>query len=85
MVLGRHEGGAERMVGHFKSSATRQLDADGLHPFAGTKQSPWAERCWKVFLDSIADIERAVRYVEENPIKERKRRQCWSFVTAYPA
>jgi REP element-mobilizing transposase RayT len=83
MVLGRHERDAERMVGHCKSSATRQLGADGLHPFAGTKQSPWAERCWKVFLDSIVDIERAVRYVEENPIKEGKRRQRWSFVTAY--
>jgi REP element-mobilizing transposase RayT len=83
MVLGRHERDAELMVGHFKSSGTRQLNAEGLHPFAGTKQSPWAERCWKAFLDSVTDIERAVRYVEENPSKEGKRRQRWSFVTAY--
>jgi REP element-mobilizing transposase RayT len=89
MVIGRHARDAERIVGHLKSSATRQLDADALHPFAGTakrdgsKQSPWAERCWKVFLDSVGDIERAIRYVEENPVKEGKRRQRWSFVTAY--
>jgi len=72
----------------FKSAATRQLDADGMHPFAGTskrdgtRQSPWAERCWKVFLNSPLDVSRAVDYVEQNPVKEGKRRQPWSFVTA---
>jgi hypothetical protein len=37
-----------------------------------------------VFLDSDEDIRRAIRYVEENPVKEGKPRQLWSFVTAYP-
>jgi hypothetical protein len=34
--------------------------------------SMWAERQWKVFLDSEEAIEAAIRYVEENPVKEGK-------------
>jgi len=34
-----------------------------------------------VFLDSIEDVGRAVAYVAENPIKEGKRPQRWSFLT----
>jgi hypothetical protein len=40
------------------------------------------ERCWKVFLDE-PDVSRAIRYVENNPLKEGLRPQAWSFVTAY--
>ena len=32
---------------------------------------------WKVFLDSAADIERAIRYVENNPLREGLPPQCW--------
>ena len=86
MVVKRHNRGIERIVGHLKSAATRRLDADGLHPFAetlkgdGRKQSPWAEGCWKVFLNSREEIQRATEYVEQNPIKDGKKRQHWSFV-----
>ena len=89
MVIGRHSRHVERIVGHMKSAATRRLDVDGMHPFSdvrlrdGRRPSPWAERCWKVFLDSRADVLRAVDYVEQNPVKEGKRRQRWSFVRAY--
>ena len=30
----------------------------------------FARGLWKVFLDSAADIERAIRYVENNPLRE---------------
>jgi hypothetical protein len=40
----------------------------------------WASRGWKVYLDSNEDIERAIRYVEANPIKEGLKKQVWSFV-----
>ena len=39
---------------------------------------------WKVYLNLRSDIERAIRYVEENPIKEGKPRQKWSFVAPLP-
>ncbi len=38
---------------------------------------------WKVFLDTEEAIENAIRYVEENPMKEGKPRQRWSFVTPF--
>ena len=77
------------MIQQFKGNATMQLKKDNLHPqaaFAEPNQgppSPWGERGWKVFLDSEADIRRAIRYVENNPLKEGKRAQHWPFVTKF--
>lgn len=66
-----------------------QLMSDSLHPHlhlateGGKTPSMWAEKEWKVFLDSDEAIENAIRYVEENPVKEGKPRQNWSFVTPF--
>jgi hypothetical protein len=35
---------------------------------------------WKVYLDTEEEVRRAIAYVEENPLKEGKRRQRWGFV-----
>ena len=43
----------------------------------------WAAKLWKLYLDSEADIARAVAHVENNPVKEGKPRQEWSFVTRF--
>jgi REP element-mobilizing transposase RayT len=89
LILGRCDRPVERVAGHLKAEATRQLEADGLHPFHGqrrrngTRPSPWAERCWKVYMDNLGHVRGAIRYVEENPLKEGKRRQHWSFVRAW--
>ncbi len=40
-----------------------------------------AENTWKVFLDTPGRIAEAIEYVGENPVKEGKPRQHWSFVT----
>ena len=45
--------------------------------------SVWAQDFWKVFLYTEEDIRARIRYVEENPLKEGKRRQRWSFVTPF--
>jgi REP element-mobilizing transposase RayT len=89
LVLGRHRYRVETMVRLLKAEATRELLHDGLHPLAlfpepdGSLPSPWARKCWKVFLDTDADIIRAIRYVEENPVKEGKRPQRWLFVVPF--
>jgi REP element-mobilizing transposase RayT len=89
LVLGRHHYRVEQVVRLLKQEAGAQLAADGRHPFAdrprpdGSLPTPWARDCWKVFLDSVTDIVRAIRYVENNPVKEGKRRQRWSFVVPY--
>jgi REP element-mobilizing transposase RayT len=87
MVLRRYRYRAETMVRLLKAEASHQLHTDGRHPLAawpqedGSLPSPWARNCWKVFLNTDEDIRRAVRYVENNPLKEGKRPQRWSFVT----
>ena len=77
LVIGRHQRQIGRIVGHFKARATQRLSADGLWPKDG--RPVWSQKAWKVFLDTPEDVARAVRYVEANPMKERKRRQRWSF------
>jgi REP element-mobilizing transposase RayT len=89
MVLRRFRYHAETMVKLLKAEATTELIRDGRHPLAacpqpdGTLPSPWAHKCWKVFLNSDNDIVRAIQYVEQNPIKDGKRPQRWPFVIPY--
>ena len=89
IVLERHDRTAEQVMGHLKAKATMRLREDGLHPLAayadanGTIPTPWAKRSWKVFLDRPEAVRRAIRYVAENPLKEGKPVQAWSFVTPY--
>ena len=88
LVLGRSEYTAETMVRMFKAEASKRLREDGLHPLAqfkdeeGSLPTPWARRCWKVFLDSDEDVARAIEYVERNPIKEGLPAQRWKFVSS---
>jgi REP element-mobilizing transposase RayT len=90
LVVARHTYPIEQIANLLKGDATRQLVADNLHPLAAWKKADgrvpgcWARGEWKVFLDSEGDIRRAIRYVEENPLKEGKRPQSWWFVTPYP-
>jgi REP element-mobilizing transposase RayT len=89
MVVQRHANLAEKMIGHFKARATQQLVEDGLHPFEHLRRANdrfptvWGRRGWKVYLDSVEDIERAIRYVEANPLKDGKKPQAWPFVTPH--
>ena len=73
------------MVGQLKGEATKQLTRDGLHPFGhlAAAPSPWVRRGWNVFLNTDDEIRRAVRYVKQNPIKEGKPPQQWSFVVPF--
>jgi REP element-mobilizing transposase RayT len=89
LVIARHGCRIETIVSCFKGAATHQLLEEGIHPFQHLRrpngQIPhcWAQGQWKVFLESAADIRRAVDYVEANPKKEALPRQQWSFVTPF--
>jgi REP element-mobilizing transposase RayT len=91
LVVARHTYSVEKIVNLLKGDASRQLVDEGLHPLAdrrdrnGRLPKVFARGEWKVFLDSAADIVRAIRYVEQNPIKEGKPPQRWPFVTAFDA
>ena len=77
------------VLGHLKREASLALKLEALHPFqeefvmTGILPTCWARGCWKVFLDSQHAVQRAIKYVEDNPLKEGKPRQRWSFVVPH--
>ncbi len=88
LVTGRLPMDAEQLAIKLKGAATRCLIEEELHPFQTIKTKKnrpppcFARGEWKVFLD-FEHLLRAIPYVEENPLKEGKPRQNWSFVTRY--
>ena len=89
LVIARHTYKVEQIANLLKGASTSRLIKDGRHPlaeFAEPEKRPprmWASHEWKVYLDTEEQIENAIRYVEENPVKEGKREQEWSFVTPF--
>jgi REP element-mobilizing transposase RayT len=87
LVTRRHRLDVEQLVLRLKSAATLQLVQEGIHPFQEWKPADaappkcFAKGQWKVFLDSQDDIERSIRYVENNPIKDGLPPQRWPFAT----
>ena len=89
LVIARHDFKVEYIANLLKGEATKQLRKEGLDPMSAYARpgqrphSPWSDRRWKVFLDSEQSLENAIRYVEQNPVKEGKPQQHWSFVTPF--
>ncbi len=89
LVIARYRYKVEQIVNLLRGEATRQLMTDNNHPlarYAKLGKSPphvWARHQWKTYLDSEEAIENAIAYVVENPIKEGKPKQTWSWVAPY--
>ena len=89
LVVARCGRPIERIAAHLNAKATAHLTRDGRNPLAGftgrrgDHPTPWAAKCWKCFLNDDDEILRAIRYVENNPIKEGKRPQRWPFVVPW--
>jgi REP element-mobilizing transposase RayT len=81
MVIGPHRRGIRVIVGHLKSKATRNLKLENA--WHDDNRPIWGEHGWNVALRSRHAVERAIRYVERNPLKEGKKQQTWSFVTPF--
>lgn len=88
LVIGPNSRSIARIVGHLKGRATQKLNDLNLHPLARYRQadrtvpSPWGPNSWKVFIFTEQHLRDAIQYVEDNPLKEGKRRQNWSFVAS---
>ena len=86
LVIARHSRTIEQVANQLKGAATRQITADGLHPMAtqptagGRMPKMFARGQWSVYLNQDAEIARAIRYVEENPLREGLPSQRWKFV-----
>jgi hypothetical protein len=89
VVFARHAQPSELIVSFMKRAGTLELLHKGLHPFLAERDEDgkvphcWAEGQWIVYLDSCEGILRAIRYVEDNPIKDGLPPQRWSFVTPF--
>jgi len=81
LVIGRHARDVRQIVGHLKARATRLLRLRG--PWHADERPVWGEHGWNVFLNDADAVEGAIQYVEDNPPKEGKRLQRWSFVVAF--
>ena len=89
LVIARHRFKVEYIAGLLKGEASKELKRLGIHPLArfkdklGDPPTPWNVKSYRGFLESEQEIEDAINYVIENPLKEGKPRQDWSFVTAF--
>jgi REP element-mobilizing transposase RayT len=66
------------MIQHLKCRATQQLKREGRWP--QNEDSPWARFGWTVYITGDEQLKNAIQYVEQNPIRDGKLLQTWSFV-----
>lgn len=89
LVIARHRYAIERVIEQLKAAATRELLKANLHPFGhlttkhGRSPKCWQRGAWFPFLDTPERVLAAIAYVHDNPLKEDKPRQHWSWVTPY--
>ncbi len=89
LVVGASGISAHVLAIRLKKHATSQLKKEGLHPFQdqlddeGAVPKCWQRGGWKVYLFDEARVRRTIRYVEDNPLKEGKKKQVWNFVTPF--
>jgi len=76
IVVGYTRRDIRRAVGHLKSEATRALRVNGWFE----NRSPWTDHGWNVYLNIDTDVQRAIDYVCENPLREGLQEQRWSFI-----
>lgn len=89
IVVARHARHIKEIAAHLKSKATRQLTNESLHPLAahaspaGRIPSPWSRNYWCPFLRDEDHMQRAIQYVQRNPIKARLKPQQWRCVVPH--
>jgi|RhiMethySRZTD1v2_1073278.scaffolds.fasta_scaffold1073596_1 REP element-mobilizing transposase RayT len=80
LLIRKRRHNAEEMIERIQSISRTELIWAGLrepsHPV-------WTRGGWKVFLEHPDDVRRTIRYIENNPVKQRLPRQTWSFVQTY--
>jgi len=80
-VIRKHKDTAEEMIDNLKAASRNRLIQTGLR---AVTHPTWTDGSgWKVFLDHPDEVRRTIRYVEQNPTKERLPAQSWPFVKLY--
>lgn len=80
LVIRKHKDRAEDMIEKLQALTREDFHRTSLrkpdHPV-------WTHGGYKVFLDSPDDVWRTIRYVNNNPVKQRMPLQQWGFVVPY--
>lgn len=84
VIIERPEQSYERITNRLKgrsSQLVRQLRCLPKATTAVTRVPIWTDGYWVRYVDSVAQMDQVIAYVEENPVKEGLPRQDWSFIT----
>jgi REP element-mobilizing transposase RayT len=76
----KHRHKAEDMIVSLQDASRAALIEARARP---ADHPVWGGPGWKVFLEARDDIERTIRYIEDNPVKARLPLQKWGFVVPY--
>jgi REP element-mobilizing transposase RayT len=82
LLIRKHRDKAEDMIEHFQD-ASRAAVLAKPQPARGINHPVWGGPGWKVFLETRADFERTIKYIEQNPVKIGRAMQAWPFVKPY--
>jgi REP element-mobilizing transposase RayT len=80
VLIRKHRDFAEQMIRKLQWASAERVRRLGLRP---SDHPVWGGPGWKVFLDSTDDVWRTIPYIKENPVKLRRPRQTFPFLTAY--
>lgn len=78
LLIRKHRDLTENMIEKLQTLSRKRLE--GLRP---TGHPFWTRGGWKVFLDHPDEMRRTIRYIEQNPVKQRLPQQHWPFVSPY--
>jgi hypothetical protein len=90
LALGHLPISVERLTIQLKSAATKQMLAEKCHPFGSyVEQGRKLPKCfvrgqWSRFLVP-EDVAGAIKYVEDNPVRQGLQPQQWRFVKSAPS
>lgn len=80
VVIRKHKHRAEQMIRNLQEASRSRLssrsDVPPNHPI-------WTLAGWRRFLDSPSAVRSVIRYVDNNPAKNRRPPQSWPFVAPY--
>ena len=80
VCIRKHRDRAEDMIDNLQIASRQRVREVGLR---AANHPVWGGPGWKVYLDSVEDIERTISYVEQNPIKLGMAPQRFPFVMPY--
>ena len=80
LVVRTHRHRSEEIWDHFARDAAQSLRVFAEVP---VNHPIWSHRPYKVFLKTNDEVRGRIKYVNDNPIKEKLKPQSWDFVVPF--